>query len=174
MLQKFIGVLLMSVLLGIMAGNYVAVKGTYITLTSPEYMQWLVYTAPLLMVAAVVVLCMYIGKSKNGRKDDKMPRYIAIYVFVVTGIMVSGFCGMYTMKHFVYVAAGIITGMMVLLALVLVQGYNNKNTLKIHNTKISTDAGQLIAFGVYAVVVVLSAFIPIGPLPVVFAGKDWF
>ena len=173
MLQKFIGVFLVAVLLGIMAGNYVAAKGIYITLTPPEYMQWLVYIAPLLMAVAVVALCVYIAKSKNGSADDKIPRFIAIYVFVVTGIMVSGFCGMYTMKHFVYVAAGVITGLMVILALAFMQGYNHKNTLKIHNTKISRSTGQFMAFSIYAVVVVLSAFMPIGPLPVVFTGLVW-
>ena len=174
MLSKFICALFLAVILGNIAGNYVADKGIYITLTSSGYMQRLVYMAPLLMGIAVVVLCMYIAKVKVGRAHSKTPQYIAIYVFTIIGIMVSGFCGLYTIKHFVYVAVGVAIGLMVILMLVLVQLYNGKNIFKIHNVKAARSTGEFIAFCIYAVVVVLSALMPLGPLPVMLVGVLWF
>lgn len=174
MLLKFICVLFTAVLLGIMAGNYVAAKGMYITLTPPAYMQKFIYISPLLMIVAVVVLCIYISKVKNDTEHSKTPRYIAVFVFTVIGIMVSGFCGMYTIKYFVYVTAGVIVGLAVVLILAFMQFHNGRNIFKIHNVKTVGSMGEFAAFCVYAIVVVLSAVMPIGPLPVILAGVIWF
>ena len=170
MLINFLAILLTAILLGIVAGRYVSASGMYISLAPPLYMQRLVYASPFFMIPAVVGLVVYIG----GRgRYPRLPLLLSVYVYTVIGVIVSGFCGLYTMKNFVPAAAGVVTGVIVILALMLVQGYSNSNTLKISRRKNLYSSFQLMAFGIYAVMVLISVVVPIGPLPVILVGTLW-
>lgn len=165
MLINFLTILLTAILLGIVAGRYVSASGMYITLTPPLYMQGLVYASPFFMIPAVVGLVVYMG----GRgKYPRLPLLLSVYVYTVIGVIVSGFCGLYTMKNFVPAVLGMISAAIVLLCIVMA-GKQCRQRVVIsadHRHHVLSKAG----FVLYGAVVIISAFIPIGPMPVIIIG----
>ena len=140
-------------------------------LNPATYMQKIVYAAPYFMILAVVLLMTCAVKTKNGNSTKKLAKYTAVCVFEVIGIIVSGFCGMYTMAHFIPIAVAIASGVVVLLALAVLPAY--ESSYAVHSKKQTKSTAEYIMFIVWSAVVVLSAFMPTGPLPVMFTGAVW-
>ena len=173
MLAVFIALLLSAVICGIFAGNYVAGANVDIMLSPPMYMQKVVYASPWLMAVAVMAVVFYATKSKNGKEIEKTAEVISIYTFTVMGIIVSGFCGMYTMADFIKVAIGMVAGVLVTVALAIIRLYCSEDTHRIHNGSADKNIAKAVLFVVYSIMVVLSAFVPFGPLPILVIGLVW-
>ena len=173
MLAEFIVLLLTAVIGGIFTGNYVAAANTDIVLSPSVYMQKMVYISPWLMIVAVIAVVFYRVKSENGESAGKIAEIISVYTFTVMGIIVSGFCGMYTMADFIKVAIAMLTGVLVIIVLAIIRLYDDGNTYRIYNRPSDENRVKGVLFVAYSIVVVLSAFIPLGPAPVVFIGLVW-
>ena len=171
MLAVFLAMLSTAVFLGILAGKFVAAAESEIVLSPAVYMQKIVYAAPYFMILAIVLLIICVVKTQKGHSAKKLAKYTAVYVFEVIGIIVSGFCGMYTMAHFIPIAVAIASGVVVLLALAVLPAY--ENSYVIHSRKQTKSTAEYIVFIVWSAVVVLSAFMPTGPLPVMVTGAVW-
>ncbi len=172
-LIQFIVILLMAVVSGVVSGRYVAVNNIDIALVPTGYMEKLVYTAPLFMVIAAISLVIYTARVKKGYTSKGMAEYIAIYVFAVMGVIVSGFCGMYSMASFIPVAAGLVSAVIIILLLAYIQRVEENTGRTIHTKDYAKNNKTLFMFCLYGTAVVLSAFIPLGPAPAVVICALW-
>ncbi len=171
-LYKFIAVILAAIALGVAAGKYAAAEAIEINLVPAGYMQGLMYSAPAFMVVATAGVLACIVKYRKNGTAGKWPQYISIYTYTVLGVIVSGFCGAYTMENFLQVAATVGLGVIVLSVLVLLQDTD----VKIHARKYRNSNASLARkaiFWIYGTVVLASAFVPIGILPVMAVGIVW-
>lgn len=158
-LIKFLGLMMVAVLMGIVAGRMALPLST-----GQIFLPQAIISGPLLIICAVFSVFYRWRKNK-----PKQAKQAAVLGFTGLGAVLSGLCGFYTVSDVPFLVLCTLMSLFVALTAVFVQ--NSDDRVHRHH-RYSPPAEKFWAV-IFFAAVFFSAFVPAGPVAALLTGGIW-
>ena len=158
-LIKFLGLMTVAVLMGVIAGRLALPIST-----GQIFLPQAMISGPLLIICAV--FSVFYRWRKNRPKQAKQA---AVLGFTGLGAVLSGLCGFYTVSDVPFLVLCTLMSLFVALTAVFVQNSDER----VRRQKLYSPPAEKFSAIIFFAAVFFSAFVPAGPLPVLLAGGIW-